>query len=158
MPVFTWTETPMVEMWRHLRYLRSPLNVSKLLCGKIKSNREEKWSESDELRKRSYEIAACIRQADEYYQSAETVELTTHPLLQFYGALALAKAVILSNDRELWLSDLRYHGLSSRASSAGMSHRQMLQEYSDNSSLWELEKEFAIATGGVFLVQFATLR
>jgi hypothetical protein len=150
MPVFTWTETPMVEMWRHLRYLRSPLNVLKLLCGKIKSNREEKWSESEELRKRSYEIAACIRQADEYYQSAETVGLATHPLLQFYGALALAKAVILSNDPNLWLSDLKYHGLSSRASSADKNHREILQEYSNNSSLWELEREFAIAIGGVF--------
>ena len=49
--MFTWTETPMVEMWRHLRYLGSPLNVFGLLSGKIKSNREEKLSESEELKR-----------------------------------------------------------------------------------------------------------
>lgn len=150
MTVFTWTETPMVEMWRHLRYLRSPLNVFGLLSGKIKSNREEKLSESEELKRRSYEIAACIRQADEYYQSAEAVGLATHPLLQFYGAQALAKAVILSNDSNLSLSDLKYHGLSSRASKAGKDHREKLQGYLNNPSLWELEKEFAITRDGVF--------
>jgi hypothetical protein len=86
MTVFTWTETPIVEMWRHLRYLRSPLNVLNLLSGKIKSKRVEKWPESEQLRERAYEIAACIQQADEYYRSADAVGLATHPLLQFYGA------------------------------------------------------------------------
>ena len=150
MTFLTWTQTPMIDMWRHLRYLRSPSNVSRLLSGEIKSNREEKWPESEELKKRSYEIAACIRQADEYYQSSEAVSLTTQPLLQFYGAQALAKAVILSDDSNSWLSNLKYHGFSTRASSARIDQREKLQEYSGNSSLWELEKEFAITKGGVF--------
>lgn len=150
MTVFTWTETPIVEMWRHLRYLRSPLNVFNLLSGKIKSNRVEKWPESEKLRERSFEIVACIQQADEYYRSADAVGLATHPLLQFYGAQALAKAVILSNDPCLSLSDLKYHGLSSRASSVCTDDRKRLEEYVNNPSLWELEKEFGVVRDGVF--------
>ncbi len=148
--MFTWTETPLAEMWHHLRYLRSPSNVNNLLSGKIKSNREEKWPESEELKRRSYEIASCIRQADEYYQSAETVGLATQPLLQFYGSQALAKAVILSSNSKIWLSQLKYHGLSTRASSARPEYRTKLQEYSDSPSSWEVEKEFAVTKGGVF--------
>jgi hypothetical protein len=130
-----WTETPLAEMWHHLRYFKSPSNVYNLLSGNIESNREENWKESEELKKRSYEISACIKQADEYYQSAETVGLATQPLLQFYGAEAIAKAVILSTESDIWLSDLKYHGLSTRASTALAQHQTELQEYSDNSTL-----------------------
>lgn len=150
MTVFTWTETPMVEMWRHLRYLRSPLNVLNLLSGKVKSNRVKKWPISEKLKEISYEIAACIQQADEYYQSSNSVGLATHPLLQFYGAQALAKAVILSNNQELSLSDLKYHGLISRPSSTCADLRKRLEEYVNNPSSWELEKEFALVRDGVF--------
>jgi len=150
MTVFTWTETPTIEMWRHLRYLRSPLNVFNLLSGKIKSNRVEKWPESEKLKETSYEIAACIRQADEYYQSANAVGLATYPLLQFYGAQALAKAVILSNDPDQSLSNLKFHGLISRPSSIGTDLRKKLEEYVNNPSSWELEKEFAVVRDGVF--------
>ena len=37
-----------------------------------------------------------LRQADEYYTAAEHVALPTEPLLQYYGAQALAKAAILA--------------------------------------------------------------
>ncbi|MCK4529403.1 hypothetical protein KAW18_18720 [candidate division WOR-3 bacterium] len=148
--MFTWTETPMVEMWHHLRYLRSPSNVYNLLSGKITSNRKEKYAESKELHQRSYEISACIRQADEYYQSAETVGLATQPLLQFYGAQALAKAVILSNDSDICLSNLKYHGLSTRASTAHAQYQEKLRMYSNDTSSWEVEKEFAVTNKGVF--------
>ena len=148
--MFTWTETPLSEMWHHLRYLRSPSNVYELLSGKIKSKREEKWPESEELKQRSYEIAACIRQADEYYSASETVGLVTEPLLQFYGIQALAKAVILSNNSNTWLSDLNYHGLNTRASKATPEDAEQLGAYSTDSSLWSLEKEFAVTNGGVF--------
>lgn len=150
MIMFTWTETPLAEMWHHIRYLKSPSNVYNLLSGKIKSNREEKWPESKKLKQRSYEIAACIRQADEYYSASETVGLVTQPLLQFYGIQALAKAVILSNNSNTWLSDLSYHGLNTRASKASPEDAEQLRAYSTDPSSWLLEKEFAITNGGVF--------
>lgn len=76
--------------------------------------------------------------------------LATQPLLQFYGAHALVKSVILANtDKKL--SDLNYHGLSTRANTATDSDTQKeLQDYSNDSSKWEIEKEYAITNNGVF--------
>ena len=96
--MFTWTETPLAAMWNHLRYLGSPANVARLLSGEVDSGRTHTLPRSSDLDKRSYEIASCIRQADGYYRAADAVGLAVHPLLQFYGAEALAKASILAND------------------------------------------------------------
>src|SRR5687768_9895481 len=110
--MFTWTETPLTDMWNHLRYLGSSANVARLLSGEIESGRHTALPRSSDLDKRSYEIASCIRQADGYYRAAAAVGLAVNPLLQFYGAEALAKASILANDTSVWLSDISYHGLS----------------------------------------------
>ena len=143
--MFTWTETPLADMWNHLRYLESPANVARLLSGEIKSRRQNILPRSSDLDKRSYEIASCVRQADEYYRAAETVGLAVHPLLQFYGAEALAKASILANDPGIWLSDISYHGLSTRPATRD------LQQYTADPDSWELEQEFAVKkANGVF--------
>jgi len=146
-----WTETPEREIWRQLRYFRSPANVYNLLSGKLKTLRQQRWEESDKLASRSYDIAACIRQADDYYQAASEVGLSTEPLLQFYGAQSLAKACILANDPDSDLLGLKYHGLSTRWTGA-QSHeaQQRLEEYSGNPLRWEVESEYAITNAGVF--------
>ena len=149
--MFTWTETPLTEMWHQLRYLRSPANVRNLLSGEIMSRRTPMPSDS-ELDRRSREIASCIRQADEYYKAADTVGLATHPLLQFYGAECLAKAVVLANNSSIWLSNINYHGLTTRANTAAdSSDKARLQAYSNDSSIWRIEDEFAVTNQGVFL-------
>jgi len=67
------------------------------------------------------------------------------PLLQFYGAQALSKAAILTNDDSVRLSDISYHGLSTRPTSP------TLQQYASSSRSWALEQEFAVKrTNGVF--------
>ena len=109
--MFTWTDTPIVEMWRHLRYLRSPANVVNVLTGKLASHRNPQWAESDEIRERAYEIAACVRQADEYFAAAEAVGSATRPLLLFYGVESLAKAIIVAKLDDVRLANLKYHGL-----------------------------------------------
>jgi len=103
-----------------------------------------------DVQNRSYEIAACIKQADEYYRSAETVGLATEPLLQFYGAQALAKATVLSTDPNLWLSNLNYHGLSTRPSIAPMREQDGLRLYSNDPTSWKVESEYAVTHDGVF--------
>jgi len=150
--MFTWTETPLTEMWHQLRYLRSPANVRNLLSGQIISCRTPMRSSDSELDKRSREIASCIRQADEYYKAADTVGLATHPLLQFYGAECLAKAVVLANNSSILLSNINYHGLTTRANTAAdSSDKKRLQAYSNDSSIWRIEDEFAVTNQGVFL-------
>jgi hypothetical protein len=147
--MFTWTETPLVDMWGQLRYLASPANVFNLLSGKLKSQRTLVFDELDELKLRSYELAACIQQADEYYRAADSVSIVTQPLLQFYGAEALAKAVILANIEDKRLINLRFHGLNTRPSTAP-SIAETLKAYSDDPNSWEIEKEFAVTHDGVY--------
>ena len=146
-----WTETPMEEIWNQLRYFASSINVYNLLTGKIKSNRKFVWSESEHLMHHSREISSCIRQADEYFRASRSVGLATKPLLQFYGAQALTKAVILANDNSLGLQKLRYHGLSTRPSTADSALQDALRTYNEDPSQWQFENEYAVTNNGVFL-------
>lgn len=106
--------------------------------------------ESPETQSRAFDIASCIRQADEYYQAAKQVGLATEPLLQFYGAQSLAKACILANDVTVTLNKLNYHGLSSRVSMVTEQEATILRTYSSNEGVWEVESEFGITNDGVF--------
>ena len=143
--MFTWTETPLSEMWGHLRYLRSPANVERLLTGSIQSGRTITYPSSPETSGRAYEISACIRQADEYYRASDAVGLATQPLLQFYGAESLVKALILANTPGLSLSNIKYHGLAARPSS------KTLKSYAGDPSVWKIEDEFGVVgKDGVF--------
>src|SRR5262245_7163484 len=143
--MFSWTDTPLQQIWHDLRYLRSPANVYNLLIGKTSCGRAGPWPETDRTKQSAYEVAACIRQADEYYQAADRVSLVTHPLLQFYGVHALAKAVVLANDQTMCLNGLRYHGLSTRSGDD-----LVLRNYVNDPSSWRLEQEFATTNSGVF--------
>lgn len=147
--MFFWTETPIKEIWNQIRYLKSPKNVENLLSGRIQSRRVQIHCDPTELPKRSFEIASCIRQADDYYGAAETVGLVTQPLLQFYGALSLVKAVILSNTTKR-LSDFEYHGLNGNPRTAKEELRNNLITYKNHPSHWKIENEFAITHNGVF--------
>lgn len=132
-------------MWGYLRYLRSPSNVERVLTGGVQSERTFIHPVSVDTSKRAYEISACIRQADEYYRASEAVGLTTQPLLQFYGAESLAKALILANFPGIWLTDLKYHGLATRPIPKAMTG------YSSDPEIWKVEDEFAVvAQDGVF--------
>lgn len=110
--MFFWTETPTTEIWNQIRYLKSPKNVENLLNGRTTSERVIIHNNETDISERSYEIASCVRQADEYYKAAGNVGLATQPLLQFYGAESLAKAVILANNVDIRLIDIKYHGIS----------------------------------------------
>jgi hypothetical protein len=144
-----WTDRPITEIWHQLRYLASPANLQHVLTGEITSARTENLT-PEAAAPRARQIASCLKQADEYFHAAQAVGLATRPLLQFYGAQALSKAVILANDASLDLTQLKYHGLTTRPNKAPEPDRTELQAYSENPSDWILEREFAIAHGGVF--------
>lgn len=144
-----WTSSPNEEIWRQLRYLTSVANVESLLSGTTSSRRSTRWTSADASRA-AHEIAACVRQADEYFRAAGCVGLPTKPLLLFYGAQSLAKAAILANDSTLELRSLNYHGLNTRPSTAAEPDRVSLQGYVDTPPSWTLEDEFAVSHDGVF--------
>lgn len=150
--MFTWTETPLTEMWRQLRYLESPANVARLLRGAIRSGRKSGWAPKDGLEQRSHAIASCIRQADEYFAAAEAVDLATRPVLQFYGAESLAKAGTMATLDDVALGDVFYHGLATRPTSVvAKSVAEDLRAYRADESRWKIEDEFAIThAAGVF--------
>jgi hypothetical protein len=149
--VFTWSETPITDIWNDLRYLKSSANVKNLLTGAIRSGRTIPGTEFTNVEERSHEIASCIRQGEEYFQAANSVSLSTAPLLLFYGTHVLAKAVILANKPGINLSQINFHGLNSNLSTISDPNvRDQLQHYVETTSEWQLEKEFGITHGGLF--------
>ena len=145
-----WTDNPLEAIWNQLRYLTKPANVKNILVGKIKSGRNSLLSNSEQLENQADEIASCISQADEYFQASRVVGLATKPLLQFYGAQALSKAVILANDPSIKLAQFKFHGLSTHLTSVKNELANSLQKYEDSPSSWQLELEYAITKNGVF--------
>jgi hypothetical protein len=146
-----WTETPVTEIWQQLRYFRPAMNVRNLLTGRTTSRRSVRWSDGEDATRRAHEIASCIEQADEYFSASRAVGLATKPLMQFYGAQSLAKTVILAGSPDVSLSQLSYHGLSTRASTAGTEcDQRALREYSSDPRRWVIEREFAVTNEGVF--------
>lgn len=144
--MFTWTEAPITEIWRQLRYLTAPSNVIRLLSGKVPCGRDPKWQPNESLEVRASAISACIRQADQYFRAAESVELSIRPLLQFYCAESLAKAAILSSNEDISINNLNYHGLNTRPPQTN----EELNTYRNDPGRWRVEKEFAVTAKGVF--------
>lgn len=111
--MFIWTETPLTEIWNQLRYFESSANVKNLLNKSTDSSRSPFVTHVSEIDARSKGIAACIRQAHEYFLASETVSLATKPLLLYYQFLSLAKVLLLANDDIDNILDLPmlHHGL-----------------------------------------------
>jgi hypothetical protein len=139
-----WTFQPYSTIWDQLLFFRSIENVKKLLLGKMGSERSITFPNSEIVEKKASQIAYSIAQAYEYFVAADSVSLTTSPLLYFYGMLSLAKALILANDPSKLLSDIPYHGLTTKSTSID------LKNYIKNENLWNIEDEFAVIRSGVF--------
>jgi hypothetical protein len=147
--MFTWSESPYQDMWNHLRAFSQAHNVRKLLTGQLRYKNEVAsaylYPSEDVVISKSKQIAMCVRQADEYFMAAEAVSVTTSPLMLFYGASSLAKALIVARCPDKDLSDIKYHGLDTRPKS------QEIASYSESPSSWRLEDEYAYANNGAFL-------
>ncbi len=128
------TAEPYQTMWRHLRLLSHENNARSLLLGGLGSKRAQCPPPSPALESKARQLAYCILQASEYYQAAEAVTIRTSPLLYFYGMLSLAKALVVANEPDTLLNDIKYHGLI---------------DDKDNIST-AIEDRSAVSRGGVF--------
>ncbi|APU09681.1 hypothetical protein A5M85_05100 [Cellulophaga lytica] len=142
--MFTYTNTPIKDIWEHLKFVSVENNCKRLLKGEIASSRELIYTNDAVLTKKSREISMCLKQANEYFIASETTSINTSPLLLYYGMLSLSKALIVANNEEIYLDNIKYHGLETRP------RYDFLKEYSENESLWQIEKEYAVTNNGVF--------
>ena len=142
--VFTWSENPMVDMWNHIKFFRNEYNCKRLLKGDIKSQRNLIYEDGENLGKKVKQITMSINQAIEYFEAADHCSINTSPLLYFYGMLSLAKALIVANVKNIFLDDIKYHGLETRPKT------ESLRAYNRNPSLWNMENEYAVTNDGVF--------
>ncbi len=142
--IFTWSENPSVDLWNHLMFLSKKDNVTNLLSGAIRANRAFYYEKGDDLDRKANQISLSIGQAFEYFKAAEAVTISTKPLLYFYGMLSLAKALIVANNKELFLESLNYHGLTQ------IPKDENTQKYREEPKSWVLEKEYAVVLPGVF--------
>ena len=144
--MFTWSENPKKDMLQHLEMFAYKNNCKKLISGKIEANRSIKITDRKILNKKAEEISFCIKQGIEFFKNSENADISISPLLIYYGILSLSKALIISNsDKDIYLDDIKYHGLSTRA----INEKQELQKKS--KSKWKLLNEYANVNDGVFM-------
>jgi YaaC-like Protein len=107
------------EVWKYLRFFLSTEKTT----AQIRATHKIPLGEQDgNLQKQARQIAYSIRQAEQYFRASSLVDLTTRPLLIYYGAVALSQALILiKNDGTFSLDSLRkerkhrHHGLELHA-------------------------------------------
>jgi YaaC-like Protein len=86
------SENPIKQIWKLLHLFLDPKYTSnqiRLIHPEIPAEHE------GNIKKQAMQIAYCIRQAEEYFQASTQVGLATRPVLLYYGAVALSKALIL---------------------------------------------------------------
>ena len=143
--VFTWSENPYEDMWNHLLFLAKKNNAKKLLSGSISSGRTVIYKQRSILEKKANQVSFGISQSFEYFHAADSVSITTSPLLYFYGMLSLAKSLIVANRKKVFLEDIDYHGLARRPKD------KTIAAYDSKPKSWEIEKEYAVSrASGVF--------
>ena len=125
-------------------FLAKRNNAKNLLAGNIPSARTVIYKQGRSLEKKADQVSFGINQSFEYFRAADSVSIVTSPLLYFYGMLSLAKSVIVANETDIYLEDIKYHGLARRPKD------DKLETYEKNPESWNIESEYAIIRDGVF--------
>lgn len=111
---FVRSENKVQSVWQYLKRYEDPTFVARRLA--------QDFPEMDEdlMLKKAQHIADCIGQAEEYFRTASTSDLSIKPLILYYGMLDLVKALMLLGDNQLTLDDdtLKLEGLNSH----GLTH------------------------------------
>ncbi|MFO0863511.1 MAG: YaaC family protein [Gemmataceae bacterium] len=85
------SENPPKQIWKMLRmYLDQSHTVEQ-----IRSMHEVPKEQAKNVEKQAAQIAYSIRQGEEYFKAAEGVSAATRPLLLYYGAVNLSRALTL---------------------------------------------------------------
>lgn len=106
--------SPTTEVWKYLRlFLSTDRTVERIRAVHTIGDEQRRNAE-----KQARQIAYCIRQGEQYFKAALSVDITTRPVLLYYGATSLGQAlVLLNNDGNYSLDKLRanrkhhHHGL-----------------------------------------------
>lgn len=114
----TLTESPIDQIWKELRlFLDVDLSTDHIRSIQ-KIDDETFYKQLKNIRKQAIQIGFCIKQAEEYFYSSKNVSLATRPLLLYYGATSLSKALtLLKLDGDYSIDRLRdgdkhnHHGL-----------------------------------------------
>jgi len=85
-------EEPTREVWKRLRYFLDPASASDLI--RRRQGLSPGQFEAD-VKKQAHQLGFSILQAEEYFTASERVSLPTRPVLLYYGAVSLSKALIL---------------------------------------------------------------
>lgn len=84
-------EDPLGQVWRLLRLLADVPSTTAQIEAEQGTGPEQRKN----VRKQAEQIGHCIRQGEEYFTAAQRVSLATRPVLLYYGAVALSRALIL---------------------------------------------------------------
>jgi hypothetical protein len=86
------SEDPPREVWRRLRYfLDEQYTVDHIVRAQgVDIDRYRR-----DVQKQAAQLAYCIRQAEEYFCASTQVDIPTRPVLLYYGAVSLSRAIAL---------------------------------------------------------------
>jgi len=91
------------DSWTTLRFLESSSNLQSSM---------EKTTGRRPSTTQAREVGVCLQQGRLFYNAAAASEMAIRPLLQFYGMLALAKALALAKSRVNLATLPQSHGIS----------------------------------------------
>lgn len=86
------SENPIGQIWKYLRSFLDVTSVSKRIR-RIHTIPNGKFD--SDVKKQARQIGYCVRQAEEYFQASSQVGLATRPILIYYGAVSLSRALTL---------------------------------------------------------------
>jgi hypothetical protein len=108
------TEDPVGFVWKSLRFFLD----RDFVAGRIAAAHPGVSASNPNVRKQAEQLGHCIRQGEEYFRASAQVGLATRPVLLYYGAVSLARALILlrkdgnhSFDGQRKSGKHRHHGL-----------------------------------------------
>ena len=86
------SENPVQHVWQMLRFFLDVPSTAKEIC---EAQGITGTSLKRNVEKQAEQIGYCVRQAEEYFTASSKVSLATRPLLMYYGAVSLSRALIL---------------------------------------------------------------
>ncbi len=116
---FVRSEDKYRSLWQYIKRYQNPTFNDKLL-------KKRHPSMASSIRKvKAQHVADALKQAEAYFNTARSSELAIKPLILYYGALNMVKALMIFADNDLTLENtvqrnkgLNKHGLTNSASNA----------------------------------------
>lgn len=98
---------PTQQIWQFLHVFHDLERTERLIRHNFHIGEDK---HKQHIRKQSQQISYCLKQAEEYFFAASQVGIATKPLLLYYGAVSLARSLILlRNNGEYSLDYMRTH-------------------------------------------------